>query len=234
MLLAALNDCTIPGPNPCVTDAGPGWTGHGFHIDVQQPSICPVRLNIYGQYQDFESVVKAGDGEPQPSTNLITDIVNDHGFLQNSFSEGWSLDSDNRFTSVTIGAWYIGTVGSAGADTADAATAMPTAPTLVHAMVSISYTQEVLAAINGPTSLPGGGTVNLTAFAQNGKTPFGYHWYRDGVTVGNNSSSLSMTLGPAVHDYHFSVTITDAEGDMGQGTKTVSVTSGTCVVPPCP
>jgi len=111
---------------------------------------------------------------------------------------------------------------------------MPTSPTLVHALVELTYTQAVLAAIIGPTSLPGGGQLDLSVQVNNGATPLTYQWFKDGVAIGGNSSSISTTLGPTVANYQFVVLVTDAEGDTGQDTAVVSVTPPTCLVPPCP
>lgn len=95
--------------------------------------------------------------------------------------------------------------------------------------------------ITGDSQVAAGGTINLEAVVRNGKKPYSYQWYREGVAVGSDSrtyagSAVDLTAGQV---YIFTVEVEDAEGDTGTAATSVFVESPSgpggdqCLVPPC-
>jgi hypothetical protein len=97
---------------------------------------------------------------------------------------------------------------------------------LAQGRSDLTFTYTVLASISGPSSVLGGSTINLGTSLSNYRAPVTYKWWRDGSLMSGVTWSNFSTTGPtAGFTTTYKVEVTDADGDKGTNTRSVTGTS---------
>jgi hypothetical protein len=214
------------------------WELAQMDVDVTLPDHCPFDIPSYLTiHQDYYGITTGSEQyigsqqyvpfnyESVVSVRVFTAhdpprLVNDNQAVPKFSFQGIPPRADVR-VGYTAGT-YSNVFDVGGADWAYMDVLFKNQTTQAQGRAKLSFTYTVAAVVTGPYSVIGGSSITLGTQASNYRAPLTYKWWKNGVLMSVTSSGFS-TYGPAAGtSVTYKVQMTDADGDTGLDTHTIT------------
>ena len=229
-VVAVLTACAEGQRDP-LTNCGPlvdeeEWIDFSFDADVTTPSRCPIILPYSGYLQSFAATITADthwvDAGERADVFFQDGNQNVVGFEYASFF-GYPLRAQPQGT-YTAG-WVSDPITQTGHDFVEVGV-LKRVSGISRALLMLDFRYNVIIEVSGATIVPTNSTLSLSASIANGQPPLTYQWRRDGQVVGTGATYSTATGSGWSGSRAYSLRVTDVNGNWGDDTLFVSVSSG--------
>jgi hypothetical protein len=217
MLISACHDDGM-GAHGCPTEYGDGWRNYGLSLEHTEPSGCPVFIGQPGvELETGATVVDGGMLRDMERTQLV--VFDANGAFLNGETVYFGEDVDRRWIAPTDVRYPAGRV-DLRPDIADFDLFLRNGSRGPWAEMRISYTDALVASINGPGIVQQSGTYTWSASVATGAPPYTYRWYRNWTLAATGSSYTARAGGDTIL---LRLDVRDARGEVDSYSRRVLV-----------